>query len=540
VRSKIVTLAELLERVETARRKRQTIVHCHGCFDIVHPGHVRYLDFARRQGDLLVVSLTGDLQITKGDQRPYIPEELRAENLAALEMVDLVYIDPHPTACELLGQLRPDLYVKGREYEQSTDPAFLAERAVVEGYGGKVLFSSGDVVYSSGALGESIPEGTGLAAERLALYCRRYGITHDAVENLLGAMAGLRVLVVGDVIIDRYVFCDAVELAGEAPMMSLARLEERLYLGGAGVVARHVAGLGARTFLVGAAADDRHSALSHGVLEGEGVETRLIPCRPRMPERTRYLVDTTKVLRVEDGECHPMDSAAESGAVQWVAGLAGDIDLVIYCDFGLGSVTAPLIGRLAEVFRGRPCRAAVGGGGGRSQLLRFRDADLLCPTERDLRGALHDFDSGLSRIAWGVLNRTDSRHMLVNLGRRGVVVFDRQSQDRSDPQWRGRLRSEYLAALDDRVVDPLGADDAMLAAAALALAAGGNLMQCAYLGSAAMAAENARLGNVPLDSGCLRQFVRERIELGCSFDPPAARPTRIAPRPVAHKASIET
>ena len=85
IHRKIVDLSDLLKRVAGARRRGLTVVQCHGCFDIVHPGHIRYLQFARRQGDLLVVSLTGDPDISKGKQRPYIPQELRAENLAALE-----------------------------------------------------------------------------------------------------------------------------------------------------------------------------------------------------------------------------------------------------------------------------------------------------------------------------------------------------------------------------------------------------------------------------------------------------------------------
>src|SRR5512146_804676 len=128
---KIVNRHELIEAARAAQAAGHTVVHCHGCFDIVHPGHVRYLEFARRQGDLLVVSLTGDSQVNKGDQRPYIPEELRAESLAALEVVDLVYINPDPTACGLLHDLRPDIYVKGREYEHSADRGFLAERHAV-------------------------------------------------------------------------------------------------------------------------------------------------------------------------------------------------------------------------------------------------------------------------------------------------------------------------------------------------------------------------------------------------------------------------
>ena len=103
--------------LEERRQDGLTVVQCHGCFDIVHPGHLRYLEFASRQGDILVVTVTGDSQINKGDQRPYIPEELRAESLAALEFVDYVCVDRAPTAVDLLRAVKPDVYVKGREYE---------------------------------------------------------------------------------------------------------------------------------------------------------------------------------------------------------------------------------------------------------------------------------------------------------------------------------------------------------------------------------------------------------------------------------------
>lgn len=159
-------MAELLARVDDTRAAGQTVVHCHGCFDIVHPGYVRYLEFARQQGDLLVVSLTGDSDMGKGDLRPYIPQELRAENLAALQAVDLVYINPHPTACDLLEALRPDVYVKGHEYENSSDAGFLAERDIVLGHGGRVVFSSGDVVFSSTQLIELLGQHPELESEQ--------------------------------------------------------------------------------------------------------------------------------------------------------------------------------------------------------------------------------------------------------------------------------------------------------------------------------------------------------------------------------------
>ncbi|RMF73196.1 MAG: cytidyltransferase, partial [Planctomycetota bacterium] len=163
----------MAQHLRTRRESGKTVVQCHGCFDIVHPGHVRYLQFARQLGDVLIVSLTGDELVGKGPDRPYIPQELRAENLAAFEFVDWVVIDPHPTACELLEQLRPDVYVKGREYADSHDPRFLREREIVESYGGRVVFHSGDVVFSSTRLIESLDDDAHLDECRLRALCDR-------------------------------------------------------------------------------------------------------------------------------------------------------------------------------------------------------------------------------------------------------------------------------------------------------------------------------------------------------------------------------
>src|ERR1700683_3774866 len=140
-----------------ARAAGKTVVHCHGCFDIVHPGHIMHLQYARSLGDVLVVSVSADSHVNKGVNRPLIPDDLRAASLAALECVDWVYVCPNPTAVELLERLRPDVYVKGKEYETNFDPRFVAERQAVERNGGRVVFSSGDVIYSSTALIDFLP-----------------------------------------------------------------------------------------------------------------------------------------------------------------------------------------------------------------------------------------------------------------------------------------------------------------------------------------------------------------------------------------------
>jgi rfaE bifunctional protein kinase chain/domain/rfaE bifunctional protein nucleotidyltransferase chain/domain len=510
---KIFDLASLVRHVGRARADGKVIVQCHGCFDIVHPGHIRYLKFAKEQGDLLVVSLTGDSSINKGLMRPYIPQELRAESLAALEFVDAVYIDPNPTACEILEHVKPDLYVKGREYQFSASPGFLAEREIVERNGGRVLFSSGDVVFSSTRLIRDIGNQPDLEWHRLHTFCRRHGLDPDGTEGLLNRMTGKRVVVVGDIILDRYVLCDAIDVASESPMMSLRRLDEQCYVGGAAIIARHIAALGGKPVLISTIGEDGRSDFVRKVLADEEIEPVLFEGRQGVVEKTRYLVEENKLFKVEQGQAEPLDSITVRRATEAIIGHGMKADAVILCDFGYGMVGSGLVGRtLPELRRGQ---AVITGdvSGRRGNLLGLGAVDLLCPTERELRASVHDFDSGLAEVAYTVLQRTQARCLCVTLGKDGLVIFDRPDQDRNAPEWSGRLLSDHLPSFAHRITDRLGCGDALLATATLALASGATIMQAAYIASGAAAIELASLGNVPVQREALRRWLKTRTEL---------------------------
>ena len=345
---KIVELPALCAQRDAARRGGKIVVHCHGCFDIVHPGHIRYLQFAKQQGDILVVSLTGDPHVGKGEGRPYVPQELRAENLAALEFVDLVYINPTGTAVDLLSAMRPDVYIKGREYEHNSHPGFLKERQTVENYGGRVIFSSGDVVYSSSHIIDSYAQRLDLELEKLGLFCKRYDVRKQALLDIMDQIVDRPFVVLGDVVLDRYQYCDATDLAGDGPMMSLVPLEKRDYLGGAAMIARHLAGLGAEPTLLASLGTDDASDAAIDDLEASGVHVLPIRNRKKIATKTRYVVDTQKLFLLDESPVIPTDSGNERYVLEQVKKLArgggpggGGSSLIMY-DAGLGLLTDSL------------------------------------------------------------------------------------------------------------------------------------------------------------------------------------------------------
>jgi len=527
LKRKIVDPRRLSEVLAAARRAGRRIVQCHGCFDIVHPGHIRYLQSARQLGDVLVVSLTGDQSVEKGPDRPYIPQELRAENLAALEFVDWVVIDPHPTACELLEVLRPDVYVKGREYATANDPRFLRERAIVEGYGGRVVFHSGDVVFSSTRLIESLGRDNHLEEWRLRSLCERNRIDSARVMGTLEAFVGLPALVVGDVVRERYVFCDPDGTAEDAPALSLQRLGASDYWGGAAAVALQLQALGARPVLIAAAGTDQASDELAGLCAQRGIDGYLPGLRRELVRRTMLIADDAKLMRISEGSAVPLDSAAEKLIFDRVCEHLPSVRVLLWADHGYGMITPGLVWAVTQAARRAEVLVTGYAPGPRGEIGKLRGTDVLVLTERQLREAVHDMSSGLSSVAWNLLYSTAGRSAVVSLHRRGLICFDGRGQNEQpcapadgsesatpQPYSLERLRSEFIPALAVHHVDRLGADEAVLSSAGLALAVGASLPLATYLAAAAEALAVARPGRTLVSLGELQTWLGQRPELG--------------------------
>lgn len=517
---KICPLDRLLSVRREAAASGKTVVHCHGCFDIVHPGHIQYLQFAKSQGDLLVVSLTADPNVNKGVNRPLIPQDLRAASVAALECVDLVYVNPNPTAVELLGALRPDVYVKGREYETNQDPRFLAERDAVTRHGGRVIFSSGDVVYSSTALIGGVSNAQLFNDEKVRRFRQAHGLNGADLANTVHRFRGMRMVVVGDYILDRYHACDATGVAAESPMMSLRLLKSDDFDGGAAIIASHLASLGCEPTLITAVTDDEAGRRVEARLAARGVDVAAMRDRRSLSTKHRYLVDATKMIKVDDASTNPLDSGQAKRLCDKILAAADGAAGVIFADFGYGLITSGLLDQLMPALRPRVPLITADGSGMQSSLLRFHAVDLLCPTERELRQTLNDFSSGLNAIVHRLLQVTQAKQALLTMGKQGMVAFDQHRPTAAGESWERRLRSAYLPSLAHQMVDSLGCGEALLSVASATLAAGGSLHAAAYLGSIAASLEAEQLGNVPVTIEGIMERLSESIA--------PAQPARLA------------
>lgn len=154
IKSRIVERSDLITIVEVERSKGKRIVFANGCFDVLHVGHVRYLEAAKALGDLLIVGINSDEQTRrlKGAGRPLMPQGQRAEIISSIEAVDFVTIFEEPTVEQLLLALKPDIHAKGTDYTEDSVP----ERDVVRSFGGRVAIVGDPKDHSSSQMIEKL------------------------------------------------------------------------------------------------------------------------------------------------------------------------------------------------------------------------------------------------------------------------------------------------------------------------------------------------------------------------------------------------
>ena len=496
---KIKTEEELLATIG-ARPREKKVIMCHGVFDIVHPGHIRHLIYARAQGDILIASLTCDQYITKAADRPYVPEDLRAANLAALEIVDYVLIDMHPEPLMNISSLQPDCFVKGFEYSvDGVHPSTQKELQVVSSYGGEFLFSPGDVVYSSSKLlGQHQPS---LKLDKVNTMMQAEGVTFAHLRRTLGEMSGVRAHVVGDVIVDKYSHCTLLGLSTKTPTFSVKLEDSKLFVGGAGVVAKHLSSLGAAVTLSTVLGDD--STAQFVVDDFANTDIQLNAVRDVHRPTTlkeRFWSDNYKLLQVDVLNNSPLSS----NQIREVVGFIQETpaELVVFSDFRHGLFHSSSIQNLIHAIPADAVKVADSQVSNRwGNILDFEGFDLITPNEHEARFSLGDQDSGVRHLAQRLVSEARAQYVIMKLGGRGILTVRRSS-----PVPRSFF---YVDSFVENLVDAVGAGDALLAAASLSLVRTDNIVQSAILGSLAAALECEVEGNEPIS----RSDVAQRLDV---------------------------
>lgn len=474
-----------LAELDPIMRSDKRIVFVSGNFNIVHPGHLRLLKFAADCGDLLVVGVNN-----QPDSALPVSAELRLEGVRAISLVSHAFL-LHDKPEEFITALRPAAVVKGKEHENKSNP----EKLAVEQYGGQLMFGSGDIVFSSlDLLKREFRELNPSTIIKPHDFPARHGFKIGMLKQELRGFAGLRALVVGDLIVDEYIACDALGMSQEDPTVVVTPVLTERFIGGAGIAACHARGLGCETNLISVAGDDATATFAAESLRTYGVESEIIfdASRPTTLKQ-RFRAEGKTLLRVSHLRRHATDRAVQQKCLDAVCRSIEAIDLLVFSDFNYGCLPQGLVNAISELCKERrvPMVADSQSSSQIGDVSRFRNMLLLKPTEHEARLAMRDFDSGLVVLAESLRRRANPQNLVLTLGAEGILIHAQSEQDEG---W----LTDRLPAFNLAPRDTAGAGDSFLICMSIALIAGADIWRAAYLGSLAAACQVGRIGNVPL------------------------------------------
>jgi rfaE bifunctional protein kinase chain/domain len=488
-RRKLKTREELREIIGALPRQKSVIM-CHGTFDLVHPGHVRHLMYAKSKADLLVASLTCDAHIKKSNFRPFVPQQLRAMNLAALEVVDYVVIDDNPTPLDNLAYLQPDYFAKGYEYydDGGIHPRTREEMEVLNKYGGEIIFTPGDVVYSSSSMIDVGPPN--LSSEKLMTLMESERITFADLRAALDSFRGVRVHVVGDTIVDSYVFCSLTGGIAKTPTFSLKYERQVDYCGGAAVVAKHLRRAGAEVRFSTVLGDDHLKDFVLDDLRAQSITVEPIIDKTRpTTQKSVYIAGGYRMLKVDKLDNRPIGDHIVEQLKTSIS--QNEVQAVVFSDFRHGIFNRETIPELTANLPASALRVADSQVASRwGNILDFQGFDVITPNEREARFALGDQDSTVRPMALELYKRADCKTLILKLGDRGILTYRAPSVE---------VRSFFTVdSFVNKLVDAVGAGDALLSYVTLAMVTTQSSVIASILGSVAAALACEHEGNNPV------------------------------------------
>ena len=486
---KIQGLDALARNLDAVRADGNKVVHCHGVFDVMHIGHIRHFEQARGLGDVLVVTLTPDRYVNKGPHRPVFNEALRAEAIAALDCVDHVAVNEWPTAVETIRLLRPQFYVKGSDYRDASNDrtgGIAVEQETVESVGGQIAFTE-DITFSSSSL---VNRHMSVFPEEVSSYLDGFSSRYSSNDILqfLEAARSLKVLVIGEAIVDEYCYCHTMGKSGKEPVLAARYTKSERFAGGILAVANHVAGFSddvdILTFL---GVDDRNEDFIHDNLDPK-INKIFLPLEQAAQTivKRRYVEGYPfqklfELYYMDDIEGRPGETEALCTRLKEVL---PNYDLVVVADYGHGMLGPEAIEILCDEARFLCVNTQANAGNqGFNTVSKYRRADYLSVSEQEIRLEARSTRRALDEIVLDVGTRLSCDRILITQGEQGILCYGREEGFVTVP------------AFSTSVVDRVGAGDAVFSVTALCAAQQAPMEITGFIGNAVGAQAVATVGH---------------------------------------------
>jgi rfaE bifunctional protein kinase chain/domain len=486
--SKVLSFEALLKKTKELKQQGKTIVQSHGVYDIIHPGIVQHLKLAKEQGDVLVVTIIKDKDVRLGPGRPLFNEQLRLENVLALQPVDYVALVDEDTPYASVRLLQPDVFAKGRavrERDQVVHGGIFGAGKEYN-FGKTRIFETDGFSFQTQHLVNNFlavyPDET---KKYLEDFSRRYPFS--SVAGQLNKLKDLKILLIGDGIIDEYHYCAAMGRSSKAHLVVNRYLNHETFAGGAFALANHLSGLCGRVKLVTllGAQDSKEGFIKKNLRSN--VKTKFF-YRQNGPTivKKRYLnnYSSQKLFEVNYLDDRNIDGGQEKKLIAYLKQEIPKYDLVLVSDFGHGLITEgiiKLIRRSAKKYAVNTQTNAANTG--YNLITKYQQPFYICLDESELRLAAQEKHAPVAAVARKINRQVRAKYLIVTLGKNGSLGIDSKNEI---------CRSPIFSA---KVVDTIGAGDAFFAYTAPCFAVGMPLDLVSFIGNVVGALAVQIVGN---------------------------------------------
>ena len=484
--NKIVNLEDLPGiRIENSNKK---IVHCHGVFDLFHYGHILHLEAAKRWGDILVVTITPEKFVNKGPGRPVYSDRERISLLAALEIVDYVAVNIEAKSSNLIIALKPNYYVKGQDYlDRGSDitGGILEEELAVRSIGGEIIFTEEEVRSSTELINKHI--GVFDLEQKKVIDQIKSAHTVDEIVQLISKLSELRVLVVGEPIIDRYIFCEPTALSSKSPTVSARLLNQEDYAGGSLAIANHLAALGCKVeLLIGHGNEESFGEIVNNFLSEDVDLYDVKLCSHPTAVKTRYLAPfrTQKLFETVKINNGKWTNEEYTKFVTLLNERAKKVDLIILADFGHGMFEGEVLEALRNIKTFLAVNVQTNSSNyGFNPYTKHNHYDYLCIDEREFRLGKHDRYSLIEELIESERLSINTARFSLTVGTAGSNYIDHNKILSSCPTF------------FKEVLDTTGAGDAYFSITSLLVKRGVDGVLLTFIGNCYAGLKTKILGN---------------------------------------------
>lgn len=503
--NKKIVKPDQLKKILKKKFKNKIVGHCHGTFDIVHPGHIRHFIYAKQKSDILIASVTADKFITKKFDGTFLNEDLRARNLAAISIIDFVVIDYNEKPISLLKLIKPNYFLKGFEYSSTNNPKTLEEIKILKKNKGEILFSPGDEVYSSTTI-QNIYKPK-LELEKLYSIMDSSKVSFESIKANINKFKKTSVTVIGDTIIDKYIYTKILGQTSKTPTFSVKKLTEKTFLGGAGIVAMHLRSLGAKVNFITVVGDDKYGRYAKKILENFDISTHFIVDKSRPTTlKERFWAEKYKLIQVDTLNNHSISESSISIIKKKIKTLKSQA--FIFSDFRHGIFNKENIDLMSKSIPKNSIKVADSQVSNRwGNILDFKRFDIIFPNEKEARFALANQDSPVRNVGTEVLKKSKSKYLILKLSERGILVYKNS----------GIYPKDFfpIGSFVKNLVDGIGAGDALLAASTLSFLTSKNILTSSIIGNVAASIACEQDGNVPIKP---KELLKRLKEIGGDFN----------------------